>query len=82
MAYFTQHLEEVNESYFQHMRHAARFSMKLAVGSMACLVHSIFPFLCEKTGSAIIAEMHHDMVLHRIRLDSHKELDGPLADTV
>ena len=81
MAYFTRHLEEVNESYFQHMRHATRFSMKLAVGSMACLVHSIFPFLCEKTGSTIIAAMHHDMVLHRTRPNSRKELDGPLADT-
>ncbi len=82
MAYFTRHLEEVNESYFQHMRHATRFSMKLAVGSMACLVHSIFPFLCEKTGSTIIAAMHHDMVLHRTRSGSRKELGGPLADTV
>ena len=82
MAYFTRHLEEVNESYFQHMRYATRFSMKLAIGSMSCVVHAIFPFLCEKTGSTIIAAMHHDMVLHRTRPDSHKELDGPLADTV
>ncbi len=81
MTYFTRHLEAINESYFEHMRHATRFSMKLAVGSMACLIHSIFPFLCEKTGSSIISELHHDMVSHRTRPGGRKDFDGRLADT-
>jgi len=65
-----QHLKDANESYFQHMRHALRFFSGLAIGSGACLVHAIFPFLCVKTGSAIVSRLHHDMVTHRSQLST------------
>jgi hypothetical protein len=68
MKNLTKHLDDINETYFQHMTHALRFSGKLAVGSIACLIHAIFPFLCVKAGSAIITDMHHDMVTHRSEL--------------
>ncbi len=61
----TRHLEDANESYFQHMRHALHFFADMAIGSVACLVHAIFPFLCVKTGSAIISHLHQNMVTHR-----------------
>ena len=68
MSYFTEHLDTVRETYFQHLRHACRFSFTMAIGSIACLLHAIFPFLFVKTGSQIINKLHHDMVTHRDRL--------------
>jgi hypothetical protein len=55
------HLDEVNETYFEHMGHALRFSWKMAYGSLACLIHAVFPFLCVKTGSNMIANINNDM---------------------
>lgn len=69
----TNHLEEVDETYFEHLRHASRFSVTMAVGSIACLVHAIFPFLFTKAGSAIITKMHHDMVTHRSSLSINED---------
>ena len=68
MSYFTEHLETVSETYFQHLCHACRFSFTMAIGSVACLLHAIFPFLFVKTGSQVITKLHHDMVTHRDRL--------------
>jgi len=75
----TKHLEDINESYFQHMTHALRFSGNMALGTFACLVHAIFPFLCVKTGSRIITQMHHDMVTHRDELTPSNEV-GAIVD--
>lgn len=72
MQYFTRHLKYIDEGYFEHMSHALRFTLQLAAGAVACLVHAIFPFLCEKTGSDIIRKLHHDMVTHRDQLSKSK----------
>ncbi|MFT5259794.1 MAG: hypothetical protein ACI9J2_001051 [Saprospiraceae bacterium] len=66
----TDHLETVNETYIEHLLHAARFSLKLFVGSVACLLHAIFPFLFVKTGSKLINGLHHDMVTHRSEMSA------------
>lgn len=42
------HLEERGETYFEHMQAAARLSLMLAVISLKCVVHSVFPN-CYKT---------------------------------
>ncbi len=76
MKLLTQHLDDVNEAYFQHFGHAIRFAGTMAIGSVACLVHSVFPFLCTKTGSSIITKMHHDMVTHRDSLSHTANLES------
>ena len=65
MKYFNEHLTSVNETYGQHFVHAARFSLTMFIGALACLVHAIFPFLFKKTGSSLIDMLHQDMVLNR-----------------
>ena len=65
MNYFNHHLNDVGESYFQHLRHAIGFAATMAVGSIVCLIHALCPFLFRKTGSTIISKMYHDMVTHR-----------------
>ena len=43
------------------------FGQRLLAGGLACLVHAVLPFLFVKTGSALIGEMHEQMVTHRRR---------------
>jgi len=62
---FTKHPASVNETYFQHMGMAFGFGGRMVVAGLACLVHGIFPFLCMRTGSRTIAELHGRMVTHR-----------------
>lgn len=64
---FTDHPASVGETYGQHLVSALGFSFTMMVGALACAVHAIFPFLCVKTGSAKIVELHTRMVTHRDR---------------
>ena len=59
---FTQHLREVNETYFQHFGMAIRFAGWMFVGALVCLVHAIFPFVFERTGSGIVKNLNFRMV--------------------
>ncbi len=59
------HLDEVEESYFEHLRHALGFSVTLFWGALCCLVHAFLPFLCEKRGSQLVKDLHEKMVLDR-----------------
>ncbi len=54
----TRHLDEVGESYGEHMAHAGQFGVRMIVGGLACLLHGVFPFLCTNTGSDVIRELN------------------------
>ncbi len=69
---FTRHLESVDETYFQHLTHAASFSGWMALGTILCLVHAVCPFLFERSGSRIIERLHDRMVVNRSNL-SHRQ---------
>ena len=58
---FLNHPSSVDETYFQHMRFAAGFAMKLFAAAGAATVHAIIPCLFEKTASRLIEDMHHRM---------------------
>ena len=64
------HLESVNESYFQHMRHALSFTLDMLVGAACCLVHAFFPSLFEHTGSQLVNRLYDRMVVNRANLSS------------
>ncbi len=67
MQLFTQHPSSVGETYFQHMAVAASFGVRMFAGALCCLLHAVFPFLFERTASAIISELHDCMVTNRVR---------------
>lgn len=67
MQMFTDHPRSVGETYFQHMAVAADFGVRMFTGALCCLLHAAFPFLFERTASAIITELHDRMVTNRIR---------------
>ena len=66
---FTEHPKSVGESYFEHMGMAFSFSGRMLLAGLACFVHGLFPFLCVKTGSMAITELHSRMVTNRSKLD-------------
>jgi hypothetical protein len=79
---FTDHPASVGESYFQHLAQALGFAGRMFVGSLACLVHAFLPFLCVKTGSRAITELHERMVSNRDRRAAEARthaLGGPVA---
>lgn len=51
MNIFTKHPHSIGETYFQHMRFAFTFGYKMIYGGLCCMLHAIFPFLCQTTGS-------------------------------
>lgn len=56
---FTDHPHSIQESYFQHMCFALAFGGRMLLGGVACVLHAIFPFMFEKTGSNILLKMTH-----------------------
>ena len=66
MSFLTDHLDEVGESYWEHMLKATGFAVAMLIGGVACLVHALLPFLFVKTGSARIRHLHEAMVENRL----------------
>jgi len=64
-----EHLEAVNETYFQHMAHASGFGFKLIGAGFACLLHGVIPSCCCTTGSRAVTRLHDSMVVKRVKND-------------
>ena len=64
---FSDHPSSVGESYLMHMLQAVRFSGRLLLAGVACLIHAVLPFLFVKTASGTIAELYDRMVSNRAR---------------
>jgi hypothetical protein len=64
---FTEHPASVNETYFEHLCSALSFTANMFIATLACLTHAFLPFLCVKTGSRKITELHDRMVTNRVR---------------
>jgi hypothetical protein len=44
---------------------AFSFGMRMLMGSFACFVHGLFPWLCLTRGSDTVRSLHHRMVTNR-----------------
>ncbi|MGI9270279.1 MAG: DUF6356 family protein [Woeseiaceae bacterium] len=62
---FTAHPKSVGETYGQHFVVAMSVGGRLLQAAFYCAVHAIFPFVFEKSGSAAIEKLHHQVCLHR-----------------
>ena len=51
---FREHPATIGETYWQHLRFAARTGAMMIVGGSACVVHGLLPFLFTSTGSRTI----------------------------
>jgi hypothetical protein len=66
---FTEHPNSVGESYWQHLMFAGIFGFKMIIGGLFCLIHAIFPFLFQNTGSNFLLNMTHDFVTRMPNVD-------------
>tara|TARA_R110002110_G_scaffold62802_1_gene174988 strand:+ start:574 stop:750 length:177 start_codon:yes stop_codon:yes gene_type:complete len=48
---FTEHLQEREVTYFQHLNHALGYAVTLAICSAALVLHAFFPFVFETYAS-------------------------------
>jgi hypothetical protein len=48
------HLDEANETYFQHFKVAFSIAMIALLISIVGIIHAFMPFLFEKTGSKLL----------------------------
>ncbi len=83
MSFLTDHLDEVGESYWEHMLKATSFAVAMLAGGVACLVHALLPFLFVRTGSARIRHLHEVMVENRLASgrQSAEDSSAPAADS-
>ena len=54
---FTAHPHSLGETYPEHLRFALAYGLRMTLGGFAGLLHAVFPFLFEKTASAITDEL-------------------------
>lgn len=59
------HLNDVDETYFEHMAHASGFGFEMIIGGLACLLHGLFPFAFVTSGSNCIDRLYNRMVVNR-----------------
>jgi len=55
---FTRHPATVGETYGEHLVFATGIGGRLILAGIACLLHGVFPFLFERTGSRAIIDLH------------------------
>ena len=73
---FTEHPASVGETYLQHMGMALSFAAVLFLAAAACLLHALFPFACERTGSRAVEALYRRMVTHRARFAASPAAHG------
>ena len=54
---FTAHPHSVGETYAEHLRFAFAYGLRMTLGGLAALLHAVFPFLFERTASAVTDEL-------------------------
>ena len=59
------HLEEVGETYFEHMAVAWGVGLRALGAGAACMVHGLAPWWFQKTGSRAIESLHRDLLARR-----------------
>jgi hypothetical protein len=62
---FTDHPTAVGESYVEHFAVSSGVGMRMIRAGLACLVHAVFPFAFQKTGSSEIKRLHERIVANR-----------------
>lgn len=67
MNLFTSHPHQVGESYSEHFMMASSFGVPMVLAGFACILHGIFPFLFEKTGSNLVKKLYGRMVTNRVK---------------
>ena len=76
---FTDHPEAVNESYFEHMVFALKFSGRLFRAAFAAFAHGFVPGICETTASSAILEMNDEIRARLSRMEQGARVSARAA---
>jgi hypothetical protein len=71
---FTAHPRSVGETYLEHGLFACRYGAKMTAGGVAALLHGVFPFLFQATGSRITRELAASLEESRARAAARKDV--------
>lgn len=63
---FSNHLEEVGETYLEHMAVALPFGARMLTAGAACMVHAVAPWLFVQTASRAVTRLHTQMAARRL----------------
>lgn len=74
---FLDHPRSVDESYFEHLAFASRFSFTLLAAAGAAFVHALIPCLFEKTASKIVARLYARTHNRGVTVSADQRLDQP-----
>ncbi len=58
---FTAHPHENNMTYTRHALQALRRAILMGKGAIGFCIHSVFPFLCEKTGTKAVDQLYEEI---------------------
>ena len=67
MSKIKEHLESVDESYFEHMAQALSYSGRLLRAGLACAVHAFIPSRCCSTASVEISRLQAEITARQVR---------------
>ena len=70
---FTAHPRSVGESYAEHCAFACRYGIRMTLGGLAAVMHGLFPFLCQTTGSRITRELVATLEASAARMRARQE---------
>ena len=76
MRIFTEHPASIGETYSQHFVHASGFGVSMISGGIACLLHALFPWVFEKTGSDMVRKLYRSMVTNRADIAKLDEVES------
>jgi hypothetical protein len=71
-SFFTRHLDEIGESYGEHLLFTLKIGSLMFVAAVAIIVHGLMPFIFETTGSGMIAHINQLLSERRARLKTPK----------
>lgn len=58
---FTKHPHSVGETYFEHMKKAIKYGLRIQLISLMIFVHATFPFLFEKDAGDEIEKINKEL---------------------
>lgn len=63
---FTAHPHSLGETYLEHARIASGSGLRMVLAGLACIIHSVFPFIFIQTASQTIKKLHATFA-HRLQ---------------
>ena len=52
------HLDDVNETYWEHFKFAFRTGLVLIIAGVLVIIHAIYPNACKSIGSDVVRHLH------------------------